>query len=377
MAEKSSQDEIMPLPHMKQILGLAEREKLGCAFGLTKDKKEILLLIDKNAKPKKAAELLKKDGKAVLDPATLRFGEVNIDVPNDPGTVRFSVNRSEAGGTMTLMSKLIKKAGYQAIVINADPGLETAEDDTGDTAAAASAAAAPLPPVATAPRPPSPPPINPGALKARLTGLVQRVGPAIAAAPQRKDVLMTLAKEAQGLLVAGDLPNAARKAGELEAALGGGSNGAAPRQDGMWEAPKATDGAAVAFAKSSQLWRSCRGQMQTKLGTLKTAILDAYADEPEVAAELRKNMGTLDRAFAGLDTRLDDTLDAAISAGNPAQRQKLAADSRTIIASYIKYVASDQMLQALDDNPFGVQLGLKDTLSKVLTALVGLSESVA
>jgi hypothetical protein len=301
MAEQSSQDEIMPLLKMKQLLGLAEKDKLACAFGLTKDKKEVLLLIEKIGKPKKAAEILKKDGKAFLDLGTLRFGEVNIDLPNDPATVRFNVNRSEAGGTVMLMVKLIKKAGYQGIVINTDPGLD-ADDVPAVPAAAggADASAVPAPPggVGASAVPPPPPP--PGG-----------------------------------------------------------------------------DAAAAAFAKSSQLWRSCRTQAQTKVGQLKTAILTAYADQPEVAAELQKNMGKLDQAVEGLDARLETTLDAATKVADPAQRHLLAEQSRALIAGYIKYVATDATLQALDENPFGVQLGLKDTFSKVLAALVGLSKSYA
>ena len=123
------QDDILPLPKLKQILAIAESKPLSCAFVLTKDKKECLLLIHKTAKPKKVSAMLKADAKAIMDAPSLRFGRVEIDAKNDPGTVRFTVNRSEAGGTMMTLTRLVKKAQYQVIVINTSDELED-EDET-------------------------------------------------------------------------------------------------------------------------------------------------------------------------------------------------------------------------------------------------------
>ena len=123
------QDDILPLPKLKQILAIAESKPLSCAFVLTKDKKECLLLIHKTAKPKKVSAMLKADAKAIMDAPSLRFGRVEIDAKNDPGTIRFTVNRAEAGGTIMTLVRLAKKAQYQGIVINASEELEEESEE--------------------------------------------------------------------------------------------------------------------------------------------------------------------------------------------------------------------------------------------------------
>ena len=106
MPDKVAQDQVMPLPLAKRMLSMAESEPLGCAFGLTKDKKECMLLIQKSGSGKKVAAKLRADGKDLaLDPGTVRFGRVHFQLPDDPGTVRFTVNRSEAGGTIVSLTR--------------------------------------------------------------------------------------------------------------------------------------------------------------------------------------------------------------------------------------------------------------------------------
>ena len=74
---KTQQDVLMPLAQVKRMLGMAESGPLGCAFGLTKDKKECLLLVEKTGSGKKIGSKLKADGKDLtLDVGTVRFGTV-------------------------------------------------------------------------------------------------------------------------------------------------------------------------------------------------------------------------------------------------------------------------------------------------------------
>ena len=224
MAEAGkSQEAIMPLPMVKRMLALAEGKPLGCAFGLTKDKKECLLLIEKTGRGKKIAAKLRTEGKELtLDPGTVRFGKVDFDLANDPGTVRFTVNRSEAGGTMITLVRLAKKAGYQGVVINVDGDLENeAEESEGEAEAApeATGTARPVPPAPPELKPATTPPIDAQALKARLTALVQRMIARIAIEPGRKDEMTRLAKEAQLMLGTNNLRTATEKADALEAIL--------------------------------------------------------------------------------------------------------------------------------------------------------------
>lgn len=358
MADKTPQDDIMPLLQMKQVLGIAEKEKLGCAFGLTKDKKDVLLLIDKRAKPKKVADQLKKDGKATLEVTSLRFGEVSIDVENDPGTVKFKVNRSEAGGTITAMVKLIKKAGYQGIVINADPSLE--KDDAEETATASTSPPPPPPGMAAPPPPPPPPemvaPIDADALKHRLTELVKRIPAAIAADPARKDGLLATAKQAQLMLGTNNLKAATEQTDALEKALDATTATAAPA---------AADGP---FTKPRQIWLSTRQRVQTDLGKLRAALEAEFKDQPEGGKILQAYDGRVQPVLATLDEQLAEKLAAANAASDASARATLVGEAKSLMTTYTKYVENEALIGDLDDNPF-TPLTIRKTVGATLTAL--------
>ncbi len=66
MAASDPQDDLIPLQKLKQLVGHAEDEPLGCAFGLTKEK-TALLLVDKLLTPKKLRDKMKKEAKASLE----------------------------------------------------------------------------------------------------------------------------------------------------------------------------------------------------------------------------------------------------------------------------------------------------------------------
>jgi hypothetical protein len=131
-----------------------------------------------------------------------------------------------------------------------------------------------------------------------------------------------------------------------------------------------------AFTECALLWRNCKQAVAEQIAHLKSAILDAYADEPEVQAEVRGGLGALDEAVAGLDGRLETTLDAAANASDAAQRRELAQRTKTIIADYIKVVASETRIAALDDNPLGIPMSVRASLSRTLTSLVGLTRTM-
>ena len=170
----------------------------------------------------------------------------------------------------------------------------------------------------------------------------------------------------------------------IERVLGIGLNGQAhapePSVDRSRAATTAvdahSDGDAAAYAQASDEWRNCRRGLQGKLTEVKEAVLDAYADEPDVAAELRGHLGAFDRIFDVLDDRLAATFDATGKAADPAARRKLAGEARTILSQYIQFVASDRLIEGLDENPFGIKVGFKATASKTLASLVGLTDTV-
>lgn len=379
MAEQTPQDKIMEIGPLKQALHAAAVKPLGCALALTADRKDAVLLIDRTAKPSHLAELLRKQGKQIIEPSTLCFGQVSF-ARGDERTVHFETSKAVAGGAIAHIVKLIKKAGYEGAVFDHNAGLEheggdeAQEEEAAETQASHQAAAAPPP------SPPPPPPhaetIDAEALKHRLAGLVQHMGTVIAAQPALRDTLLKLAKDAQTALATNNVKTAASAADALESSLAAAAH-AGHVSEGMAEAPHASDGPRVAFAKSSQLWRACRASVHGKMEQLKTAVIDAYAEEPSVQAAIRQHIGKLSGALEGLDDRLDDALDQALNAADDTAHASAAAHAKQVIADTIKTVASSQKLAAIDDNPFGLHVGLRETLSKTLAALVGLSKSMA
>jgi hypothetical protein len=235
MVDFALQEKILPVKTLIQVLAAAKTAPLGCAFGLSKDKKECLLFVDKRLKPKAAAAKLKTLGSGIVDEGTVRFGRVHIDHENDPETLNFTVNKNEAGGTMMTLVKLAKKTSHPSVVINADPDMEKSSEETeaeGETAVdEAPVVAAPPPP--PPPPPPSAPQIDAAALKLRLTDLVKQMIAHLATDPSHKDEMTALAKQAQIMLGTNNLVTATEHADALEALL---KAPASPKEPGTIDA---------------------------------------------------------------------------------------------------------------------------------------------
>jgi hypothetical protein len=348
------QDDILPLPKLKQMLAIAESKPLGCAFVLTKDKKECLLLIDKRAKPKKVANMLKADAKAIMDAPSLRFGRVEIDSKNDPGTVRFTVNRSEAGGTMMTLTRLVKKAQYQVIVINASEELEEeSEEETEEGSDEIKAS------------PPPPPPLpDAAALTAKLRALMGQIAAAAAGNSTVQGNLVSLATTAAASLKAGDLMLTAVNIGALEKAIADATNN--PQTAG----PTTTEGdaAGTAYSKSRRAWIAVRKQVETDLDKLRAEIVKTYEADgigPQIDKSFRDRVAPV---LQTLDERLAEKLEEATSQTDPAQRTKLVGEAKQIIQEYQNFVSSSQIVTDLDTNPFAA-IAIKQTVAGTLGVL--------
>ncbi len=136
MAE--AQDDLMKVGELKTVLALADKQPINCAFGLAADK-SALLLVHKQTAPKILVKQVELKAKSA-DKNSLRFGRITVDAA-DPGTLKFTTNKKEIGGTVMGLVKLAKKAGYQAVVLNEDPALEGGDAPAGTSAAAAGAGA--------------------------------------------------------------------------------------------------------------------------------------------------------------------------------------------------------------------------------------------
>jgi hypothetical protein len=287
MADKPDpQEALLPLAKLKPLVGLAETKPVSIAFGLTKEK-TALLLLNKTAKPKKVAAQLKSDAKASLELNSLRFGRITID-KSDPDTVRFSVNKTEVGGTITALLRLIKRTGYQGIVINPDTALQTESEDDAEAPSDQSA-----PPQSAEPPPPpaEPPPPPPAATRA---------------APPANPL---------------DLGKA-------------GSNGAA-----------------VALTKSVLLWDATRKYLEGQIKPLQQAILEASTDEDDFEA-IKSGTPVLEKVMERLDARLSAKLNQIHTTPDQAIRVQLRKEAKDIVTEYEGYIASEPLVGALDGNPF-------------------------
>lgn len=69
------------------------------------------------------------------------------------------------------------------------------------------------------------------------------------------------------------------------------------------------------------------------------------------------------------DSRLEQSLSKAHESQDDAARKAELANSKKIIADYLKFMASEPLIGHLDNNPFGVSMNFKATLTASLTQL--------
>ena len=133
--------------------------------------------------------------------------------------------------------------------------------------------------------------------------------------------------------------------------------------------PAATrkEGRFVNHAKARLAWLGMREKLKADLDTLEQAILAHYRDAAN-HGELKQKVKTLQRLLVELDSSLTDTLDLALNAQDMARRAELHEQAREILARYSDFATRDELLQALDTNPF-VPLTTRDTLLKGLQVL--------
>jgi len=144
------------------------------------------------------------------------------------------------------------------------------------------------------------------------------------------------------------------------------SPGAGPSPNTDAPAPRA----AISLEQAPQHWHSTRGMVDGIIKGLKRAVLAEYAnDGQELVAEIDKTMSTLDVILDKLDRRLAESLDKAGATQEPAARQAELKNSKAILAQYINYVKSEQLIELVDANPLRIQTNLKLTLAGRLTQM--------
>lgn len=159
---------------------------------------------------------------------------------------------------------------------------------------------------------------------------------------------------------------------DLEEMEEGGGDGADEGHDGASNGDRGGDAKAQSpeLARAPQVWEGTRELLQGNISALKKAVQAQVAGEggglvDDVNGQLEK----LDRILGKLDQGLSRSLKTAGEAPDASGRTKALGESKGILADYIRYVASEPLIDHLDNNPFGVKTDLKATLSKSLTQL--------
>jgi hypothetical protein len=363
MAKAPASDSIMTADKMKPLLALSKQEPVQAAIGLTADG-EGLLLLDKKAKPKKVLSMLRASaGKAKLQlaNASLRFGRAEVDTDYDSGMVRLFINKDAPGNMRIKLVEVVKRVPYQKVEINVDPSLEeeSEEDEAPAAAAPAPAAAAPAPPPPPSAAAPAAPAAPDGqALRRALAELIGRIPAAAGEDAARKATLLKVAGMANDQIKSG---NAAAAAGTIEKL----------RQVLGTPAPARPAGAVVRVAQALLLWNDTRSHVAQQIKTLQQAIIDQIPDDPDYE-EIKANLGNLEELLEWLDDSLGDKLNALRGTTDAAEKVKLSEEARQIVIGFQQRVASDGLMNEIDDNGF-IALDIKP---RVTAALAGVLDAI-
>jgi hypothetical protein len=132
------------------------------------------------------------------------------------------------------------------------------------------------------------------------------------------------------------------------------------------------------LAKAPQVWDGTRKLLQSKIDALKKAVQVQLGDEADDYIKgVNDQLQKLDRITGRLDQRLTDALGAAAQTTDPAQRKQALQDSKATLTEYVQYIKSEPLIGHLDNNPFGVQMQLMETLTKSLKSLGGAMSTMA
>ena len=127
------------------------------------------------------------------------------------------------------------------------------------------------------------------------------------------------------------------------------------------------NGLSFAFRKARLEWAFARTTARAGLERLQAGLRGALKDHPQFAT-MDQAIGTLSRALAGLDDRLDDTLDAALNTADPGKQAEHKKAALAIIGEYQRVVDDDPLLVRMDDNPF-MKVAVQAVLATQLAAM--------
>jgi hypothetical protein len=107
----------------------------------------------------------------------------------------------------------------------------------------------------------------------------------------------------------------------------------------------------MAFRKARLSWGTARTNARTTVAQLQARLREVLANERDFPA-LNVEISKFDSIMVGLDSRLEATLDEALSGADPETMSKLKAEAQKIIGEYRAFVEQHPFLRKIDGNKF-------------------------
>ena len=107
----------------------------------------------------------------------------------------------------------------------------------------------------------------------------------------------------------------------------------------------------MAFRKARLRWGAARGAALATITSLQQRLRDVLQREPDFAA-LDAEIAKFSGIMAGLDDRLETTLDRAMKGGTAADMAAAKQQAQAILADYRHFVEGHPFLRKIDGNDF-------------------------
>lgn len=117
------------------------------------------------------------------------------------------------------------------------------------------------------------------------------------------------------------------------------------------------------LAAAPQTWIGMRSQLEQRIGSLKAAVLEHFAEDGQaLLAEIGKTMTQLDGITSQLDHSLAARLADAHAASDPAARNAAVEQCKALLARHRAYVDAEPLIAHIDANPLGIPTGIRTLL---------------
>ncbi len=342
----------MELAELKRHLRLAKAEPIQVAFALGGDGKAVLQMHKR--KPGRALERELKE--TAPDSRNHRWGTASVS-PDEPKLVRIMINKAASGMARRLVLAL-KGTGFNKVKLVLEDGTEEGaegEPEEQEPEQDEAHAPAPHPEEAAAPQSDRPNP-DAAALVREISAVVQQLKPLLESDPSQRDVVRTLAADAQAGIKSGDIPGAREHLGRLQQMVG-----AAPGQG-------AQHANSPAIVNARKVWLATRKKVESVVDGLHgdfSKALAGHEKSDQLSDLFRKRV---DSVLDTLDEALAAKLDEINGAGTPQDREARVKEAHALLERYRAHIEQDETIALLDKNPF-TPVEIRKTMATTLAAL--------